>query len=122
MTNRKQGTVESYEHVYEPLRSLGVPARVWDEVLDEVFHEPFGVLALPLQELLFELEVGEKARADYPRADGISDHDFVLSILQRAKAEFESKGADHARLMRDDSWDDDETLGIRTKPTEKGLN
>jgi hypothetical protein len=58
--------------------------------LDELFHEPFGTLTQPFQELLFELEVGKKSQADYPRADGVPDHDFVRGILQRAKAEFGS--------------------------------
>jgi len=33
MKCHKQGTVESYEHIYEPLKQLDVPARVWAEVL-----------------------------------------------------------------------------------------
>jgi hypothetical protein len=61
---RKRGTVETYVEVYEPLKQLGVPASVWDEILEDVFHEPFGTLAPPFQELLFELEIG---KADYPR-------------------------------------------------------
>jgi len=57
MKCRKQGTVESYEHIYEPLKQLGVPARVWDEVLDEMFHEPLETLALHFRNSLFDLEV-----------------------------------------------------------------
>ena len=122
MEDRKQrGTVEMYEEVYEPLKQLGVPASVWDEVHDEMFHEPFGKLAAPFQELLFELEVGRKGQADYPRSGDISDHEYVRFILKQAVAAFENKGADHARLMRDDSWDYDQALGIHTKPTVKRL-
>ena len=119
MDERKRGTVETYPDVYEPLKQLGVPASVWDEVLQEIFNEPFGKLALPFQELLFELEIG---KADYPWPDGISDHDYVRSILTKAVAAFKAKGADHARLMSDDSWNYDDTLGVRSKPTEKKIN
>src|ERR1700744_460538 len=111
MDERKRGTVETYPEVYEPLKQLGVPASVWDEVLQEMFDEPFGRLALPFQELLFELEIG---KADYPRPYGINDHDYVRSILTKAVAAFETKGTDHARLMSDDSWTDDDALGVRT--------
>ena len=119
MDERKRGTVEMYPEVYEPLKQLGVPASVWDEVLQEIFNEPFGKLATPFQELLFELEMG---KADYPRPDGINDHDYVRSIMTWAVAAFEAKGTDHARLMRDDSWNYDDALGVRTKPTEKKIN
>jgi len=116
MDDQKRGTIESYEDVYEPLKQFDVPARVWDDVLDEIFHEPFGTLAQPFQELLFELEVRNKAQADYPRPDGISDHDFVRVILRQAVAVFEAKGRNHARLMSDDGWGYDETLGVSIKP------
>jgi len=122
MADREQGTVESYPDVYEALKQFGMPARVWDEVLDEIFHEPFGTLAPAFQELLFELEVGRKTGADYPRPDGVGDHDFVRCILTQVVAAFEGKGADHGRLMIDDSWDYDEARGVHTKPTQKGLN
>jgi len=56
MDERKRGTVETYPDVYEPLKQLGVPASVWDEVLQEIFNEPFGKLATPFQERLSELE------------------------------------------------------------------
>ena len=119
MDERKRGTVEMYPEVYEPLKQLGVPASVWDEVLQEIFNEPFGTLASPFQELLFEFEIG---KADYPRPDGINDHDYVRSILTKAVAAFKGKGADYARLMSDDSWIEDDTLGVRTKPTQKRIN
>lgn len=87
-----------------------------------IFHEPFGTLSLPFQELLFEFEVGQMGLADYPRPYGVSDHDFVRGILKQAVAAFESKGGDYARLISDDSWVYDEALGVYTKPKEKGLN
>ena len=78
MGERKRGTVETYHEIYEPLKQLGVPASIWDEVLQEIFQEPFGKLPPVFQELLFELEIG---RAAYPRPDGISDHDYVRKGL-----------------------------------------
>jgi hypothetical protein len=119
MGGHKQGTVEAYPGVYEPLKQLGVPAAVWDEVLGEIFHEPFGTLAPPFQELLFELEIG---KADYPRPAGISDHDYVRNILKDTVAVFEAKGADHARLMGDDGWYYDETRGVRVKLPANKIN
>ena len=112
MREHKQGTVAAYPEIYEPLKQLGVPAVVWDEVLEELFHEPFGTLAPAFQELLFELEIG---KADYPRPAAISDHDYVRNILTDTVAVFEAKGADHARLLDDDGWYSDETLGVRVK-------
>jgi hypothetical protein len=122
MDERKQGTIESYEPYFEPLKQFGVLLSVWDQVLEEMFHQPFGTLALPFQELVFELEVGKKGLADYPRPDGISDHDFVRGVLEQAVAAFDAKGADNARLMSDDSWVYNEALGVYTTPKEKGLN
>jgi hypothetical protein len=119
MDERQPGTVEMYPEVYEPLKQLGVSASAWDEVLQEIFNEPFGTLAPPFQELLFELEIGT---ADYPRSDGISDHDYVRSILTKVVAAFKAKGADYARLMSDDGWNDDEVTGVRSKPTEKKID
>jgi hypothetical protein len=100
--------------VYEPLKQLGVSASVWDEVLQEVSNEPFGTLAPPFQELSVELEIGT---ADYPRSDGSSDHDYVRSIPTRVVAARKAKGADHARLISDDGWNDDEVTGGRSKPS-----
>ena len=63
-----------------------------------------------------------KGLPDYPRPNDISDHDFVRGILKQAVAAFEAKGADHARLMSDDSWVYDEALDVYIKPKEKWLN
>jgi hypothetical protein len=35
-------TVSSNPFLYDQLKSLGVSADVWDDVLDELFDEPFG--------------------------------------------------------------------------------
>ena len=40
-------TVYSNPFVYDQLKSLGVSASVWDDVLDELFDEPFGNTPAP---------------------------------------------------------------------------
>jgi hypothetical protein len=112
---KKQGTVETYAEVYEPLRALGVPAPVWDEVLEEIFAAPFGELPVPFQELLFELEVGKKASSDYLRSEGVSDHDYVRGILEQAETETKAKGLIHTQLMNDEGFEYDAKLGVSKK-------
>ena len=63
--DRKPGIIVTYDYVFEQLKQFSIPAEVWDDVHDELFHQPFGTLALPLQELLFDLEIGKKSSADY---------------------------------------------------------
>jgi hypothetical protein len=58
MDERQRGTVESYPDVYAPLKQLGIPANVSDEVLEEVFHEPFGTLALRFGNFCLNLKSG----------------------------------------------------------------
>lgn len=38
-------TVSSNPFVYDQVKSLGVSAGVWDDVLDELFDEPYGNIA-----------------------------------------------------------------------------
>lgn len=84
--------------------------------------EPFGTLAPPLQELLFDLEVGKKSSVDYLRPNGMSDHDFVRGAVKQATTDLEAKGEDYSRLMSDDSWIEDRGLGVRFKPTKDRID
>ena len=117
MEDRKPGIIVTYDYVFEQLKQFSIPAEVWDDVHHELFHQPFGKLALPFQELLFDLEVGKKSSADYLRPNGMSDHDFVRGVLKQATTDLEAKGEDYSRLTSDDSWIEDSELGVRFKPT-----
>ena len=44
--------VSSNPFVYDQLKLLGVGASVWDDVLDELFDEPFGNIPRPFGFLL----------------------------------------------------------------------
>ena len=111
----KPVTVQTYAEVYEPLRQLGISSSVWDEVLEEMFAVPFGELSVPFQEPLFELEVGKKTPSDYPRTEGVSEHDYVRGILKQAETESKAKGLIHAQLMNDDGFEYDECHGVSKK-------
>ena len=60
-------------------------AIVWDDVLDELFDEPFGNIPGPFGFLLADLngEIGPQ-RLDYSRPEGISDHDYVRKLLRQS--------------------------------------
>jgi hypothetical protein len=109
------GTVEFYPEVYEPLKQFGVRASVWDEVLDGLFGMPFGELAPAFQELHFELGIGKRKASDYQRPEGISDAEYIHSIVSQTKEEFAAKDSNYRTLIDDDDWEYDDELGMRVK-------
>ena len=82
------GTVSSNPFIYDQLKTLGVSADIWDDVLDEFFDEQFGNIPGPFGFLLADLN--EKVGAqllDYSRPEGISDHAYVLELLRQSISE-----------------------------------
>lgn len=100
-------TVSSNPFIYDQLKALGVSARVWDDVLDELFDEPFGNIPGPFGFLLADLngKIGPQ-RLDYSRPEGISGHDYVRTLLRQAIEEL----SDHPELPDDDGSDCDKAL------------
>jgi len=100
-------TVSSNPFVYEQLKPLGVSASVWDDVLDELFDEPFGNIPGPFGFLLADLngKIGPQ-RLDYSRPGGISDHDYVRKMLWQSIEEL----SDDSELPDDDGSDCDKAL------------
>jgi hypothetical protein len=78
-------TVSSNPFIYDQLKPLGVSASVWDDVLDELFDEPFGNIPGPFGFLLDDLngKIGPR-RLDYSRPEGISDHGYVRKLLKQS--------------------------------------
>jgi len=81
------GIVEQYEAVYAPLKQFGVPANVWDEVLEEMFGptQPPKVPGV-FQMICLAVKDGQREAADFPREDDMTDHAYVRSILEDANA------------------------------------
>jgi hypothetical protein len=94
MEDRKPGITVTYDYVFEQPKQFSIPAEMWDDVDDVLFRQLLGTLAPPLQDLLFDLEVGKKSSADYHRPVGLSDHDFVRGVLKRAATHLEANGED----------------------------
>jgi hypothetical protein len=100
-------TVSSNPFIYDQLKTLGVSAGVWDDVLDELFDEPFGNIPGPFGFLLADLngEIGPQL-LDYSRPGGISHHDYVRKLLRQAINELSGD----PRLRDDDGSDCDKAL------------
>jgi hypothetical protein len=99
-------TVSSNPFLFDQLKLVGVSASVWDDVLEELFDEPFGNIPGPFGFLLADLngEIGPQ-RLDYSRLEGIPDHGYVRKLLRQAIA----KLSDHSKLP-DDGSDCDKAL------------
>jgi hypothetical protein len=100
-------TVSSNPFLCDQLKSLGVSADVWDDVLDELFNEPFGNVPGPFGFILDDLngKIGPQ-RLDYSRPEGISDHDYVCKLLRQAVEDL----SDHPELLDDDGSDCDKAI------------
>jgi hypothetical protein len=100
-------TVSSNPLIYDQLKSLGVSARVWDDVLDELFDEPCGNIPGPFGFLLADLKgkIGPQ-RWDYTRPERSSDHEYVRGLLRQSIEELSSD----PHLPDDDGSDCDEAL------------
>ena len=100
-------TVSSIPFVYAQLKGLGVSASVWDDVLDELFDEPFGNIPGPFGFLLADLsgKIGPQS-LDYSRPEGISDQDYVRNLLRQTIEEF----ASDLELPDDDGSDCDKAI------------
>lgn len=100
-------TVSSNPFIYDQLKTLGVSAGIWDDVLDELFDEPFGNIAGPFGFLLADLngKIGPQ-RLDYVRPECISDRDYVRKLLKQSIEELSGE----PELPDDDGSDCDKAI------------
>jgi hypothetical protein len=100
-------TVSSNPFVYGQLKLLGVSASIWDDVLDELFDEPFGNIPGPFGFILADLngKIGPQ-RLDCSRPGGISDHDHARNLLRQST----EKLSGDPELPDDDGSDCDKAI------------
>jgi hypothetical protein len=100
-------TVSSNPFIYDQLKISGVGANVWDDVLDELFDEPFGNIPGPFGFLLADLngKIGPQ-RLDYSRPARISDHDYARKLMRQSIEELSGD----PELPDDDGSDCDKAI------------
>ncbi|WP_263418689.1 hypothetical protein [Terriglobus albidus] len=107
---RKPGTVETYATVYEPLKPFGIPAQVWDEVLDEMFGLPLGQVPGPMQMIHNTAKANAMVAERLLRKEGMSDREYVRYLLEDANAFWQTLDP-----IDRDYWEFDLERGISVK-------
>ncbi len=100
-------TVSSNPFIYDPIKGLGVSASIWDDVLDELFDEPFGNVP---DRLVFSWMIS-MGRLDLrgwttPDLKPFPDHDYVRNLLRQSIEELSSD----PQLPNDDGSDCDQAI------------
>lgn len=97
--------VEATPAIYSRIEGLGVSARVWDEVLYEMYPNAVGVPEA-LRWLVLDYRYLAFKKFDYER-DGESDHDYIKGLMEQAQ-----DVAERAKLQ--DNYPDDHCSDINS--------
>jgi hypothetical protein len=96
------GYIEDSPDIFKRVETLGVPARVWDEVIGEMFDLPaWSHLPGAFDQIWTDWHYLKGSQYEYARADGVSDSDYVRGLLLQAESYLVECDAKHPHTVEE---------------------
>jgi hypothetical protein len=98
-TVHELGFIESCPTLYAKVESLGVPARVWDEVIGQMYKlKAWSDMPSGFGAIWMDWSLPQLRRYDYHRAEDVTDQEYVRGLLSQADAYFAENEMLHPNL------------------------
>jgi hypothetical protein len=97
---RRLGYIEDSPDIFKRIESLGVPARIWDEVIGEMFDlHAWSHLPGAFDQIWTDWHYLKGREYDYTRAQGVSDRDYVRGLLLQAESDLVQSNARYPHAL-----------------------